>query len=92
MGAGSICLTVGCDRVLFWDVLVNVCKKLVYVTFIQMCLVSWQGDQIRFHEEVRQLPFPHQCYSSLALILLLHRCWDEDFIVQKPLKLYIVSN
>lgn len=77
---------------LFWDVSLNVCKKRVCVTFIHLWLVSWQGDPIRFHEEERQLPFPCQCKSRLAHILLLHDCWDEDFIVQKPPQMYIVSN
>ncbi len=67
-------------------------KKWVSVTFVNLWLVSWQDDPLWYNEEERQLPFPYQCNSSLAHTLLLHGYWHEDFIPQRPLHIYFVSN
>lgn len=76
--------------VLLWDVLL-ICLEKISVCDIYTSVVSFFGQvyPIRFHKEERQLPFPYQCNSCLAHILLLP---GKSIFQFKSLWRYVVSN
>ena len=76
--------------VLIWDVLL-ICLQNISILWFKKRNGSFLGQvyPIRFHEEEQQLPFPYQCNSCLAHVLLLPG--KSCFSVQKPLDIYCVK-